>query len=363
MMESAGIYRNPPWSMGPQVLLAADIGEDIVDWGQLAQGLKELWPLGTGKGILVGVCDTGRSDHSDLVNKIKYSQNFSSSFSDADAQGHSTHVCGTIAAEKNGKGVVGVAYEAELCIAKVLGDDGSGDNRSVAAGIRYCLDKDCDIISMSLGGGYDSAIESAVIDAVNAGKFVICAAGNDGAGNGRDTVNWPGRLSQTVAVASYRRDGNISEFSSRGEEVDIAFPGEDILSCWLGNAYRKLSGTSMATPFCSGVVALLLSSQRALERSGKVLKDPVRNNADLLERLKTVAMDKGPTGHDTAWGWGIVDTKKFLEQHPEDAPADPGLPLVPPVGEATDSPLFGGLLHMIEPVVYAGHKGLFLYLP
>lgn len=367
MSEALGIYRNPPWIAGPKVLLANEL-EDIIDWGQQAHGLKDLWPLGTGKGVLVGVCDTGRPTHLDLINRIKFSKNFSTSFTDVDNQGHSTHVCGTICAEKNGRGVVGVAYEAELCIAKVLGDDGSGDNEGVSAGIRYCLEKDCDIISMSLGGGYDAGIERAVVDAVNAGKFVICAAGNDGFVSGMDTVNWPARLEATIAVANYDKNGNIAVSSSRGKGVDVAFPGTDILSCWLGNAYRRLTGTSMATPFASGLTAMLLSHQRAQERAGLTVLNPVRNNMDLLDRFKSVATDKGPVGRDDAWGWGIVDAKRFMDTQTQNPPPPPGQTTtttkapVPPE-KVTDTPLFSGLVRMIDPAIYQNKKGIFLYFP
>lgn len=356
------VYRNPPWSAGPQVLMANELA-DIIDWGQLAQGVDKIWPLGTGKGILVGVCDTGRPVHSDLVNKIKFAQNFSSSFSDVDQQGHSTHVCGTVAAEKNGKGVVGVAHDAELCIAKVLGDDGSGDNIGVARGIRYCLDRGCDIISMSLGGGYDQEIEAAVRDAVSAGKFVICAAGNEGSVAGQNTVNWPARLADTVAVASYNRQGSISGFSSRGKEVDIACPGEDILSCWLGNAYRRLSGTSMAAPFLSGLVAIMISHQREIERSGSIPAFPIRDNATLLAKLKSVAKDKGPPGLDDAWGWGVVDTEKFVAV--EVSKPSPPTTTLPPtkVEPVEETQLLGGLIRILQPVTYDNKKGMFIYIP
>jgi subtilisin family serine protease len=366
MPGSLGVYRNPPWIAGPQVLMANEL-DDVIDWGQLAHGLKDLWPLGTGKGVLVGVCDTGRPVHTDLLNRIKFSKNFSSSFTDVDKQGHSTHVCGTIAAEKNGRGVVGVAYEAELCIAKVLGDDGSGDNNGVSTGIRYCLERDCDIISMSLGGGYDVEIERAVLEAINAGKFVICAAGNEGFISGMDTVHWPARLAATIAVANYDRNGNIATSSSRGREVDIAFPGTDILSCWLDNAYRRLTGTSMATPFCSGLAALLLSHQRAQERKGLAVSNPIRNNMDLLDRFKANALDKGPVGHDDAWGWGIVDAKKFMELHTQGPVTPPGTstttkaPLPPEKVE--DTPLLGGAIRLIAPVIHDGKKGAFIYFP
>lgn len=351
------IYRNPLWTAGPDILTASDL-EDRLDWGQVALGIKEIWAKSSGKGILVGVCDTGRPVHPDLQGKVRFSKNFSSSDSDIDRQGHSLHVCGTIAAKADGKGVVGVAPDAELCIAKVLGDDGSGSNRGVSAGIRYCLENNCDIISMSLGGGYDAEIEAAVKEAVNAGVFVICAAGNSGEVPGQNTVNFPAKLDQTVAVGAYNKRGEIAKFSSRGKEVDIAFPGEEIVSTWLNGGYRALSGTSMATPYCSGVVALYLELQRTAERENKPVDNPVRNNADLLQLLKAAAVDKGPSGHDASWGWGIVDVAKFTTLKSAQGP------VTPPAGDELDLGLFKARVLEVSGG-WAGDKpraGLFLYI-
>src|SRR5690606_36448408 len=155
---------------------------------------------GKGEGVVVGVADTGRPVHEDL--EVAYSANFTESHDDKDHQGHSTHVCGTIAARENGKGVIGVAPQATSITANVL------------------------------GGPYDKNIAAAVRAAVNAGVLVICAAGNEGEVRDRrgrlvNTVGYPARLPETIAIASYNKLGKLSEYSSRGPEVDIAFPGEN----------------------------------------------------------------------------------------------------------------------------------------
>src|SRR6185312_15429786 len=112
-------------------------------------------------------------------------------------------------------------------------------------------------LSMSFGSPDESPDISAAIDrAVAQRRFVVCAAGNAGL---PDSVNFPARLDATVAVGSVDQNGQVSRFSSRGAEVDICAPGENILSTYLGGGYAKLSGTSMAAPFVSGVVALLLA--------------------------------------------------------------------------------------------------------
>jgi subtilisin family serine protease len=157
--------------------------------------------------------------------------------------------------------VIGVAPRCRLLVAKVLGDDGSGTSDAVAAGIDWAADAGADILSMSLGSPHPAEeIHAAIRRAVAKGKFVICAAGNDG----RDrSVNYPARWEDTVAVGAVDRNGAVARFSSRGPEVDLCAPGQDILSTFFAGGYAKLSGTSMATPFVAGVVALMLAKHRA----------------------------------------------------------------------------------------------------
>lgn len=305
--EPGLVYRNPPYVLGPEILMANDI-EDIVDWGLAANNIPDHWD-NKGEGILVGIADTGRPDHSDVAEAVVYSENFSSSHTDIDHAGHGTHVAGTIGARLNGRGVVGVAPKCQLAVAKVLGDDGSGSNLGVARGVDYLAEKGCRIINMSLGGGFDRELARVVNEAVREGILVICAAGNEGSGGGRNTVGYPAKLDGTLAIASYNRAGQLSRFSSRGKEVHAAFPGEDILSTWPGQAYRRISGTSMATPFCAGLAALLLGAQ---QQHPEQYDKPVRTNRDLIEHLRLCAVDKGPTGHDRGWGWGVVDTERFF---------------------------------------------------
>lgn len=314
---AASDSRLPPIIYGPQVYLASEL-QDVVDWGLRLHGIPEMHDVTQGEGIKIAILDTGRPDHFDCPEPL-FSFNFTRYASDIDVNGHSTHCAGTLAGRANGRGVVGVAPAAQVGYCKVLGDDGSGSNSSIVRGIDAAIAQGVDIISMSLGGGYDRAIEAACMRAVKAGIFLICAAGNDGEHGSEDTIGWPARLDDTIAVASYNEAGLISRFSSRGDSIDVAFPGEQILSCWPGNKYRRLSGTSMATPFAAGVVALMLSYQRKVAANGKIVS-PVVTADDLHQRFVRYAKDQGPQGRDRAWGFGVPDVDQFVRGGVSDIP-------------------------------------------
>jgi major intracellular serine protease len=191
-------------------------------------------------------------------------------------------------------------------VAKVLGDDGSGSGRSVAEGIDWACEAGADVLSMSLGSrSADRAIHAAIERAVAAGKFIVCAAGNEGR---PDSVDYPARWPQTLSIGAVDRHGRVARFSSRGDQVDVCAPGEDVLSTYLDAGYAKLSGTSMATPFVSGVVALLIAKHRKLGGT-----TPIDTQAELVEHLRRTATDAGTQGKDPNYGYGLIDPGSVLD--------------------------------------------------
>lgn len=289
---------------------------EIQDWGLRALNIPLLWQHTCGQGIKVAVLDTGCIDtHPDLQGRIVAAKDFTHSANGVyDKHGHGTHCAGIIAANRNKNGVVGVAPQADLLIAKVLDDSGQGGSRPIAAGVDWAVQQGADIISLSLGSNrYPRAIHNAIKRALARGVFVICAAGNDGV----QGVDYPGALSETIAVGAIGQGGRIAQFSSRGDQVTIAAPGHKILSTYTPNGYAVLSGTSMATPFVAGVVALMLAKHRLY--GGET---PVNTQQQLIEHLQATARDIGAEGFDTASGWGLIDPARVVGKTPTPPPAD-----------------------------------------
>ena len=179
-----------------------------------------------------------------------------------DASGHGTHVAGIAAADvDNGLGVAGVAWNCTLMPLRAGASNGAGthlqDDDSSAA-IVYAVDNGARIINMSWGSSRNSFVIRDAIDYAYArGVLLVAAAGNDRA---QDTI-YPAGYRKVIAVAA--TDQNKQRFyqSNFGASIDIGAPGNVILSTQIGNRYRRLTGTSMATPHVSGVAALILSKR------------------------------------------------------------------------------------------------------
>lgn len=319
MQPSEPIFNLPPYEAQP---VAASSLSETLDWSIAFLGIPELWKQSEGEGVIVAVLDTGCDlTHPDLQGAVLDAADFSRSlFGALDRQGHGTWCAGMIGARANEVGVRGIAPKCQLLVGKVLGDDGSGSEDAILRGIQWADAKGAHIISMSLGG---PRMSETLHDAIKAfvskpHRFVICAAGNDGRDN---SVGYPAKWEETVAVAAVDERGVLTSFSSRGPEVDIAAPGANMLSTvpMLAGGYAKLSGTSMATPVVAGIAAACLSKH--LKEGGLT---GLETYQDLLAHLRKTARDAGPQGPDTGYGYGIIDPGKLLTAI---APATP--PVMP----------------------------------
>ena len=222
--------------------------EEIIPWGIEAINAPLVWDLVTGEGVKVCVVDTGIDyNHPELDDLYAGGYDFVNLDSDPwDDNGHGTHCAGTVAAESNGIGVIGAAYNATLYACKVLDEEGSGWSDDVLAGVQWAVNNGLDIASMSLGGPSGNPTEEAAYQAAyDAGLLIVCASGNDGIGS----IDYPARYPSTIAVGSVNMDLNRSDFSQYGPELELVAPGEIVYSTVpLGTGYET-SVTQASTSY------------------------------------------------------------------------------------------------------------------
>ena len=261
----------------------------------------------TGKGVKIGVLDTGIDyKHPELAPNYMGGIDFINDDDDPmDDNGHGTHVAGILAAARNGKGVVGVAPDAELYAVKVSDNNGKGSFSGLAEGINWAIENHMDIVTMSITGeGGSMALAKAVSTAYDDGLILVAAVGN-GKGEG---VLYPAAYKEVIGVGSVNEDNKLSSFSLTGSEVEIVAPGSVIKSTWPGGEYRLSSGTSMATPFVTGAIALLLgSNERDWSYTGAVNGDGKWTNDEVRQLLESTAKDLGDKGKDNSFGYGLLD--------------------------------------------------------
>ena len=203
-----------------------------ITWGLDAIDAPDVWGTTTGAGVTVCVLDTGFdfNDHPDFVGaNIVGSANFVNDGHKTaqDGEGHGTHVTGTIAAQPNGFGVTGVAYDVDLLIARVLGDDGSGSISGVVKGVNWCVDQGADILSLSLGSDAPSKTEErAFQSAWEAGRLSIAASGNDAT----SAPHFPAGYSTVVAVGAVDSKLDLASFSNFGPDQEVVAPGVQVYS-------------------------------------------------------------------------------------------------------------------------------------
>jgi serine protease AprX len=281
----------------------------------------------TGAGITVCILDTGADpDHEQLDSKSIVWQDFvGTAATPVDDHGHGTHVASIAVGDgvggPNAARWGGVAPAADLWVGKVLDAQGSGDESGIIDAIDWCVDSpEVDVISMSLGSELPSdgsdALGIAANNAVASGKIVVAAAGN--AGDAPDSMASPGAASDVIAVGAasswsaaptavnHSNGIYLAPFSSRGgptfaadQKPDVVSPGVNVRAAAANTAsgYTINSGTSMATPFTAGSIALALEAWTGSEPTP----------ADVQDAIEATAEDHGPAGKDPDWGAGLID--------------------------------------------------------
>ncbi len=275
--------------------------------------IEKAWEKTEGEDVIVAVIDTGIDiTHEDLSNNIwindkeiagngidddengfiddvngwNFTENNNNVYNQdkANEEAHATHVSGIIAGIKdNQNGITGVAPKAKILPLKVF-NNGVAYTSDIINAIEYAEKMGVKIVNCSWGNvEYNNSLKEVIEDSE---MLFICAAGNSFEDIDFNPI-YPAafELDNIISVASISQNGNLSSFSNFGEvSVDIAAPGEDILSTLPNNTYGKFSGTSMATAFVSGEAALLLNEFK--EKSINEIKNNILESSDRISTLK-----------------------------------------------------------------------------
>lgn len=235
--------------------------------GNIDIDAPEAWDIERGESsVTVAVIDTGvQTNHPDLAGQFVTGYDFyfdDTSVYDGLDDDHGTHVAGTIAAIDNSIGVIGVAPNIKIMPLKFLGPDGGYISDAIDA-INYAKQNGADIINASWGGGgYSESLKNAI---ESFGGVFVVAAGNNKTDTDKNPY-YPASYtsSNIISVAAIDKYGALASFSNYGlNSVDIAAPGVDIASTY-PDSYAYMSGTSMAAPHVSGIIALLKSYNNSL---------------------------------------------------------------------------------------------------
>lgn len=276
-----------------------------MEWGLKALNIEN--SLYTGKGIDICILDTGiELSHPDFSGREIEGKSFISGESwDRDPNGHGTHCAGIAAGNirlDNGKRY-GIAKDANLKIAKVLSDSGKGTTSSVIDAIDWAITKKFRVLSLSLASAVklndtpSPLFETVGARALENNCIIIAAAGNDSSRPSvPKPVSSPANTSSIMAVGAIDGHMKIAKFSNAGlnpatgGSVNICAPGVDIISTYPKNSknkssnYYAMSGTSMATPHVSGMMALYM--EQFPEKTAKEIWELAEAKAKPIEGLK-----------------------------------------------------------------------------
>ena len=311
---------------GDQALESQEIYTELIDF----DGIKL-----NGNGVTVCIVDSGiMPEHVDIedaeiVMWKDFVQNRAKPYDD---HGHGTSMAGILIADGWMKGI---APKVDLLVAKALSEDGSGDDGIVAEAIDWCVVNGADVISLSLGGAPDilpfnigsgRGSDDAAADAIDQGVFVIAAAGNDGGDDDDGDVSSPCSERLVICVGGVKQNGEHWSGSSTGDNNGRAFPfmlprsdphqkpelvapAQKVPVINYEGSWSLVDGTSAATVYVTGAIALLLQENPQLSESTSS-----SNSEQVKEWIQqSVQPAEGQTGHDDDYGYGLLKIQALLD--------------------------------------------------
>ena len=307
-------------------------------WHLATVNAEKAWKVAKNKGsksVKVAVIDTGVDyDHESLAPNMLPGYDFHENDNDPNDipagqnPGHGTHCAGIVGATGvvDG-GVIGISPTVSIIPLRFLGANGSGDLMNAVKAIDYAIKEGAKIISASWGAEVSRSQAQPVLDAVkradDAGVIFIAAAGNSNKNNDSSEF-YPTNAGfpNTISVAASDQSDKRANFSNYGEaNVHVSAPGVGIMSTTANNRYAALSGTSMATPLVSGLVALMAAqdsditgaqARAVIQATGKQTKVPVACNCRVdAEAAVKAVLEKKLTVVPAAASLGVGESTKF----------------------------------------------------
>jgi len=298
-------------SVKPAAAQAPAFEEYGRNWGLASVGALFPWGAGaTGRGAVIALVDSGvAAGHPDLAGKIIPGIDFidgDNNAQDETGSSHGTFVAALAVGSRNGSGIVGVAYDARLIPVRVRDASNFGASATIAQGINWATNSRARIITVPIAGGQgqNQAVRQALEAAAGAGKAVIMPAGNTAGGGPLYPAQYAGAMGgHGLIVGALAPGGAIAGFSNRAggqRENYVVAPGDGVTSATKGGGFSTSGGTSWASGFATGAVALLLGAFPEL--SGK----------DAISILKDTATDLGAPGVDGVYGHGAINVRNAL---------------------------------------------------
>ena len=293
----------------------------------------------TGSGVVACIVDSGIAmDHADLegVNLVGWKDFINGNGDPYDDHGHGTSMAGLLVA--NGW-LKGVAKDVDLLVAKALGSDGSGSDAIVADAVDWCVQNGAHVISLSLGGapnilpfsiGSGRTSGDAANEAIDAGVYVVAAAGNDGEDDDGDVAH-PSSEAGVISVGGVTIKGTHWSGSSKGDnngrllplpilmprgdpnkKPEIVAPAEGVPVLTEDGAWGIADGTSAATVYVTGALCLLLEEKPDLKAD---VSENGADNVDAVKRwlMESAVPEEGQTTHDDYYGYGLLNVSGLID--------------------------------------------------